>query len=118
MSAEPSYFGQCSLSIPPSVPYFLFPYLGSSRYIAESTDEADTHLGDDMFVTLYEKFPVASERKNTPFFPSKRKCVAVLCHKRCTLHVANDSPPPLWVVWGLMRGPSAARLQALWEGDI
>lgn len=48
-----------------------------------------------MFVTLYEKFPVASERKNTPFFPSKRKCVAVLCHKRCTLHVANDSPTPV-----------------------
>lgn len=72
-----------------------------------------------MFVSPYEKFPVASERKNTPFFPPKREeFVAVLCHKRCTLYVANDSPPLLWVVWGLMRGTSAACLQALRKGDI
>lgn len=115
----------CSLPTPPSVSYFPFPSSGGQSFITEPTDKADTHLGDDMLVSPYKRFPVALGRKSTPpHLPHKRE-ERTLCHMQCAPHVANDSPPCQLLFQSLRaasrgadeRRASPAPLQALQRGD-
>lgn len=129
MTAEPSYLTHCSLH-PAICLLFAFSPLRQLKVHHRVHKEADTHLGDDMFISPYKKFPVASGRASTPFCPQKGQRVAS----------ATNTAPPMWQMtppslillhspqgvggrgvggWGgdAEKRTSASLLQAQWKGD-